>query len=153
MQSGYERQVRHKRGKRREREEKRKGIRDRDRHTQMTVKSNQSTISVLRGTFLITDQLVKLLGRHIQQHLAISARNVSHVRVPCQRLHDRLARLNFPQSHKRIPRLFERLGNRQRCLCLSLSPDNRRLPFLVRLRGRQDTRPFHCQYISLPFPQ
>jgi hypothetical protein len=47
--------------------------------------------------------------RYIKQHISTSARYVRHVRIVRQGLHNRLARLNFPESNKCLARLLQRL--------------------------------------------
>ena len=85
-----------------------------------------------------------LLGRYIQQHIPSPARHIRHIRIPRQRLHNRLARLYFSECHKRRPGLVKRFRNRSRSFRLSLGTDNRRLAFLLRL---QSPRSVHCSSI------
>ena len=78
-----------------------------------------------------------LLGRHIQQHIPPAARNVRHVPVPRQRLHNRLARLNLSQRKEPIPRLLQRPRHRRSRLGLPLCTDHSRLSLLLSLSSHQ----------------
>lgn len=79
-------------------------------------------------------QLRPCVRRHAQQHIPPRARDVRNVPVPCQRLHNRLRRLDLPQRHKRLPSLVQGPRNRVGGLCLTLCPDDRRVSFLFGLR-------------------
>jgi hypothetical protein len=47
------------------------------------------------------------IGWEIQQNVATAARNVGHVLVVHQRLHNRLAGLNLPERDKSLSRTIE----------------------------------------------
>lgn len=89
-----------------------------------------TNLSVIPGASHSTYLLV---ARHVQQHIPPAARNVRHVPVPCQRLHNRLARLDLPQRQERIPRLLQRPRHRRRRLSLPLRTDHSRLSLLLSL--------------------
>jgi hypothetical protein len=139
----YDRQVRHKDeiDERGEREERKREKEDEIQTHSMAVKSkdeltpweffhfSKCTASITPLSLLYT----LLLPRHIQQHVAIAAGNISNVGIASQRLHDGLAGFDLSQRHKCIPCLLESLRDSQRCLCLSFSSDNCGLSFLVRL--------------------
>ena len=72
-------------------------------------------------------------SRHIQQHIPSSARNVGHVRVRHQRLHNGLARLNLPERNEPISGLVQRTRNCRRRFGLSLGADDCRLTLLLGL--------------------
>lgn len=102
--------------------------------------NNSHSPSVIPGhTAIIIFQLHidLLLGRHIQQHVPPTARDVRHVPIPRQRLHNRLARLDLPQRQERIPRLLQRPRHRRRSLGLPLRTDHSRLSLLFSLPSPQ----------------
>lgn len=77
--------------------------------------------------------LLITISRNVEQHIAVPTRNVRDVAVVCQRLHNRLGRLNLPEGDERISRLVQRARDSRCRLRFTLCPDNRRLPFLFGL--------------------
>ena len=87
------------------------------------------------------------IQKYVSTTTAPSTGNIRHISVHRQRLRNRLARLNLPQRKESLPSLLKSQRDRQSSLSLTLSPDNRRLSFLLGLTFTLNVRSTSVQYL------
>lgn len=88
---------------------------------------------MLHTTNYKRNKLLVAGSRDIKQHIASTTRNVGHVRVVCQRLHNRFARLDLAERNKRLAGLVEGLRDDRSSLGLTFGTDDGRLTLLLGL--------------------